>query len=115
MSDWFRAMGGQCGPRSITLPLRYDGPEELADLLVAASGEHVEDVGNEGMIFDGRVAELGDLAPGGDLVIMVRLDGTPGPQTVNLTLRASSGAGRWLVVESAGSGRPQITKQHPLD
>ncbi len=71
-------MGGQCGPGTITVPLKYIGSVPLDDLEVTASGDHIEDVGDEAAIFDGPIANLGNVAPGDSVVIMVRTDGTPG-------------------------------------
>jgi hypothetical protein len=111
MTEWFRLRGGQCNPGSITIPFDYTGSVPLHGLEVTASGDHVEDVGDKAMIFDGLTADLGDVAPGDGVLIMVRTDGTPGPQTITLDFRAGEAARR-LVVESSDSGRPQIT-EHP--
>jgi hypothetical protein len=103
-SEWFTPLDGQCSSEMIMVPLKYIGSKPLVDLEVTASGDHVEDVGDQGGIFDGPVADLGDVAPGSRCVIMVRIDGTPGQLEVTLDLRANGQLVHRLVIESTGSG-----------
>ncbi|MGH3814154.1 MAG: hypothetical protein ACRDUV_17175 [Pseudonocardiaceae bacterium] len=75
----FTLMRAQRGPASLTVPLRYTGSEPLADLKVTVSGGHVKDVGDWGGMFDGKVANMGGVALGGNVVLSVRTDGTATP------------------------------------
>ena len=114
-SVWFRPLGGQCDPGRIRVLLRYIGTEPLVNLMVTASGDHVVDVGNQGLIFDGLVADLGDVAPDGNVLIMVRTDGSRGPLEFILDLRDEGGAARRLVVTAPVSGGKPVVTEQPAD
>jgi hypothetical protein len=111
----FTAMLAQRGPASLTVPLRYTGSEPLVDLEVTVSGDHVTDVGDRGGMFDGKVANMGDVVLGDNVVLSVRTDGTAGPLTVTVDLRAAGGEACRLVVESKGFGQPVRVTQQPAD
>jgi hypothetical protein len=57
-------------------------------------------------MFHGKVANMGDVALGDNVVLTVRTDGTTGPLTVTVDLRAAGEEVCRLVAQSKGFGQP---------
>jgi hypothetical protein len=110
----FTAMRAQRGPASLTVLLRYTGSQPLVDLKVTVCGDHVKDVGDRGGMFHGKVANMGDVALGDNVVLTVRTDGTAGSVTVTVDLRAAGEEVCRLVAQSKGFGQPVSITQQPV-
>jgi hypothetical protein len=116
---WFQTSGGRRGG-VVVLPwtyvgneaLTYVGNEALTYAEVWVSGEHVREVVAQGDVFTEQMATLGDLRPGDRCLIMVATDGTPGPHTINLHVRASGHRERRLTVEVPDDDDSLIVIEH---